>query len=908
MEKNIKKKQFLFWACAVMAVCVFVFTNAGLVSYAAGEYTVGTSDTLADIQAQVDNGMSLRFPVGTYEYDGALNIGENDTTIFTETGADVTFTPLQDTDGLTVGTAGTVTFDGSGSVTVDGVKSTSGIARGIQCAGNLNIAGGIVNVVNTAGFGVGGDGICNEFNMTGGVLNIDNCGWAGDEGGFIWDKNVCNFTAGELNITNCGNTLFGSIYVECPINFGSDNTSAAMVVNLENNKDSTTENVIVTIKTLTVNMSAVINITLNGSSGQRRGINTDNADVVIDGGQFIVKNDYKGSDATYGIRGANITVENGGILEVTGTSNGVANRMSTGTLTVTGDSLVTMDTTGTSSFDSTEEVNTITGSSVKLQDEYSIVSGQRVNAAADKVSKTPVNAAGEALTRFDLSGKSDSDITIAAEKGNETAHPAYTYSVADDHDNTAYVWAPAVKVNFWPSVNDYAAKVASRIIKTSYTIRGNTIAYVDGSAPSADSVLTAPGTGFFCWIDAATGKKFDPANDVVSADMDVYPALSVTRSENTPIDILEDNGDGSTFINGPRDAEVGGIVYYKMTIDLSSIARVAAYYASSIGYLTGNYTMTVTGDNGIVRTEGAAQSNDITAYFGGPAVQLFELTGTPTYDKATNTLTYSAKVKDKYASDGINGTVLAGLLNGGLYAVSMDDNTATVQKAIKTQGYARTKITFSGNINYSNADYTENYVINMTGTQASAQTLKDPTLGTYGSDPESTVSATVLYKMSRYDVSYEFVSGTSGKTLPNAVTGLLPAASEADDGATVTAVMPEKTIVKVPEGTWMFVGYDAAKKTIDSADILFTGTWVFKADTATSSSSSHESSERSSHSSNSHGSSVAERISESELKTIYDEPVPNTSDISGLAKYAGIMLLSGLACIGFILYKKKKSK
>lgn len=79
-----------------------------------------------------------------------------------------------------------------------------------------------------------------------------------------------------------------------------------------------------------------------------------------------------------------------------------------------------------------------------------------------------------------------------------------------------------------------------------------------------------------------------------------------------------------------------------------------------------------------------------------------------------------------------------------------------------------------------------------------------------------------------HSVSYQFVSGTQDKTLPQEVMKLLPESTTAQEGETVTATKPETTKVTVDDGVWTFTGYDANEKVMDT-DITFTGTWTFTA-------------------------------------------------------------------------------
>ena len=84
----------------------------------------------------------------------------------------------------------------------------------------------------------------------------------------------------------------------------------------------------------------------------------------------------------------------------------------------------------------------------------------------------------------------------------------------------------------------------------------------------------------------------------------------------------------------------------------------------------------------------------------------------------------------------------------------------------------------------------------------------------------------------KYKVTYEFKSGTEGKTLPAAINDYKPTDdTEYDDKATVTAKQPIQTSYEDTEnnGTWSFISWDADSKTIDGADVKFEGTWTFAA-------------------------------------------------------------------------------
>ena len=81
-----------------------------------------------------------------------------------------------------------------------------------------------------------------------------------------------------------------------------------------------------------------------------------------------------------------------------------------------------------------------------------------------------------------------------------------------------------------------------------------------------------------------------------------------------------------------------------------------------------------------------------------------------------------------------------------------------------------------------------------------------------------------------YKATHEFVSGTAGKELPQAVKDLLPADKpDLADGTKATPTQPSSTEVKTADGTWTFKSYDKTEETINGADAHFVGTWEFTA-------------------------------------------------------------------------------
>ena len=79
-----------------------------------------------------------------------------------------------------------------------------------------------------------------------------------------------------------------------------------------------------------------------------------------------------------------------------------------------------------------------------------------------------------------------------------------------------------------------------------------------------------------------------------------------------------------------------------------------------------------------------------------------------------------------------------------------------------------------------------------------------------------------------YKATHEFVSGTAGKELPQAVKDLLPSDKpDLADGKKATPTQPAKTEVKTADGTWTFKSYDKVEETINGSDVKFVGTWDF---------------------------------------------------------------------------------
>lgn len=79
-----------------------------------------------------------------------------------------------------------------------------------------------------------------------------------------------------------------------------------------------------------------------------------------------------------------------------------------------------------------------------------------------------------------------------------------------------------------------------------------------------------------------------------------------------------------------------------------------------------------------------------------------------------------------------------------------------------------------------------------------------------------------------YKASYRFESGTDSMELPEEVKALLPSDDNAyENEAKVTSKTPSQTSVEVQDGTWNFVSYDEAEKTVNRDNVEFVGTWTY---------------------------------------------------------------------------------
>lgn len=187
-----------------------------------------------------------------------------------------------------------------------------------------------------------------------------------------------------------------------------------------------------------------------------------------------------------------------------------------------------------------------------------------------------------------------------------------------------------------------------------------------------------------------------------------------------------------------------------------------------------------------------------------------------------------------------------------LYAYSGDTNypDATIKLEIlgKTKGSTDVTLVKYGNVteegipvvgqNYINALKVSEDTFKLANKNAKSNGLYFKKLADANTKDKADYDMWQVAQKDGYQVLYSFESGTSGKTLPNEVTSLLPKDSaKYFEGDTVTAIQPEKTEIVVSDGVWKFKGYDADSKVAsddnvnDEGHIQFTGTWEFELNT-----------------------------------------------------------------------------
>ena len=491
--------------------------------YAASSYTVTGTETSDELTKVIDGTTvdasgnpydEIIFPAGTYTFNMTSPVHIRRTVIIkADAGAQVTLN-----GGDFRGYANSnITFTGTGSFLLMN-PNTYGIWS--------NDASAVFNFDNTnftidgaPGFGfyalLGG----NTTNIKGGTFTIRNCAQNGNEGGLELDGGALNISDGaQVTFENNGNGTFGDMYMNGQMTVSGVNTK--LTINESRGGTTGYAMVIPSFGHLTVDGATVEINTTAAPRGINAAGNANEVIKLINGAKLNVK--ASSGVARSGIRRAKIVVDQNSSLNVEGyayaldgsilVANDVAHVTLKGTKSDNGSAVgFTGGTNG----------SVITGGSVLQNPATHVVSGvEEAVPTGSAVSTKAINTAGEELTRFDIAGFANGAISIAADP-NDSSHPSYTYFVGENHNGVAYVWAPAVKINFWENKNALDNNDANKIVKALTTIRGNTVGLVNGVLPSAPPAPT--GKVFSHWVNAETGQKYDENIALTKPITNVYP-------------------------------------------------------------------------------------------------------------------------------------------------------------------------------------------------------------------------------------------------------------------------------------------------------------------------------------------------------------------------------------------------
>ena len=227
---------------------------------------------------------------------------------------------------------------------------------------------------------------------------------------------------------------------------------------------------------------------------------------------------------------------------------------------------------------------------------------------------------------------------------------------------------------------------------------------------------------------------------------------------------------------------------------------------------------------GYTRTSGQAMTQDISVEAVQPEL-LVAATASKESDVAEgDELTFNVEIDPKSNSSSITDydvtgvTVTSAKINGTDVAINDLSYDSTKEKYVGTVNYTVTQDDVkSGNISLSvtaSATY-----------KCSIATSGAPATTTATVSESTTATATVS---SKAPVTYSFVSGTTGKDLPSAVTDLLPTTEDKNTGTVTPTTLTKKRVEDAAnEGYWTFDGWDAQSKEMNFSGTSFTGTWTF---------------------------------------------------------------------------------
>lgn len=82
-------------------------------------------------------------------------------------------------------------------------------------------------------------------------------------------------------------------------------------------------------------------------------------------------------------------------------------------------------------------------------------------------------------------------------------------------------------------------------------------------------------------------------------------------------------------------------------------------------------------------------------------------------------------------------------------------------------------------------------------------------------------------RITKFNVTYSFISETSGKNLPNDKLPKLPKATNVKKGSSISAPTTKYEDIKADDGSWRFNGWKSENQSNVTTDVEFIGTWEF---------------------------------------------------------------------------------
>ncbi len=353
--------------------------------------------------------------------------------------------------------------------------------------------------------------------------------------------------------------------------------------------------------------------------------------------------------------------------------------------------------------------------------------------------------------------------------------------------------------------------------KYGYYYQHYLINVVDPNSANFETSITNASVAYYAWHNADDTSNVILNNvengnltiqDYTTTENAGYVLFFVKPNDNYLITGLGSNGnDGNIY---PLTATNLGTVYnYPGLANVVNKAKEAGYVAC-FGYNNGvnevlNASFTVNGQQPTVSVsaEATERANEVG-------------------DQVTIAVTVTPQVLDKTSVKSIS--ITSAIVNGEtIDKANISDLTKTEDgKYTGTITYTVSESAFNaGNVSLSVNTSTE-YVVNAATVGETALTLNSTVTGS---------ASTTLDILNKGKVSYEFVSGTTGRELPDAVTDLKPSdENEYFVGRTVNvsdSVRVDQT-VEVNEGVWTFTGWDKSSATMTQGGVTFTGTWSFR--------------------------------------------------------------------------------